>query len=377
MSGTINFKVLANPPIRTLVAYDPGHDIAALRQKFADQGGILELGSNENCYGPSPTVKLGLQAELDGLFRYPDPTGKVLKQALSEKLELPLVCIALGNGSHELLMQLAQVFAGTGDEILVSQYCFAVYPIAAQAVGAQLKVQNAFGFQDLMPLGHDLNALLAGISAKTKLIYLANPNNPTGTWCSFSQVAEFLAAVPAHVLVVIDEAYIEYATDPEVQSVLALQPLFANLIVIRTFSKAYGLAGARIGYLLADARIVQLLEPIRESFNVNSIALRAAHLALLDQAHVTRVCTDNAIERDWLSSQLIAIGLQVLPSQTNFLLVYFGENTTVIEQNLFAHGVMIRPMAGYGLQNYLRITLSTRADNQRFVAVVQEIMTCR
>lgn len=376
MLASIDFKALANPAIRTLVAYDPGHDIPSLRQAFAEQNGLLELGSNENCYGPSPKILIGLQAELNDIFRYPDPSGKALKLAITEKYQVPLESIVLGNGSHELLMQFAQVFAGPDDEVLVSRYCFAVYPIAAHAVGAQLKVVDAFELQHTMPFGHDLNAMLVGITAKTKLIFFANPNNPTGTWFSFAQMSDFLAAVPANVLVVVDEAYIEYANNSEIQSALALIKNFPNLIVTRTFSKAYGLAGLRVGFAIADARIVQLLEPIRESFNVNAIALHAACLALADEAHLALVCANNAIEREWLQSQLTAMGLLVLPSQTNFLLVHFGEATVQIEKALFERGVIVRPMAGYGLGHFLRITVSTQTDNQRFVCILKEVMAC-
>jgi histidinol-phosphate aminotransferase len=376
MQDSVDFKALANPAIRSLVAYDPGHDIPSLRRTFANKDGLLELGSNENCYGPSPLIEQGLQAELNDIFRYPDPSGKALKLAIAEKHHVSPECVALGNGSHELLMQFAQVFAGPDDEVLVSRYCFAVYPIAAHAVGASLNVVEAFDLQHEMPFGHNLNALLAGITAKTKLIFFANPNNPTGTWFSFAQLFNFLSAVPANVLVVVDEAYIEYANNPEIQTALALIKNFPNLIVTRTLSKAYGLAGLRVGFAIADASIVQLLEPIRESFNVNSIALHAARLALSDETHLAEVCANNAIERDWLCSQLTAMGLQVLPSQTNFLLTYFGEKTPEIEKALFERGVIVRPMAGYGLGHFLRITLSTRTDNQRFITTLQEVLAC-
>lgn len=370
----IDFKSLANPALRTLLAYDPGHDIPALRKDFAGSGGLLELGSNENCHGPSPKIKLGLQAELDSLFRYPDPAGKALKTAIAEKLGVSSDCIALGNGSHELLMQLAQVFAGPEDEVLVSRYCFAVYPIAAKAAGARLVVVEANPQEHPMPLGHDLDALLAGITAKTKMICFANPNNPTGTWFSFEGLARFLAGVPENVLVVVDEAYIEYVTDPEIRSALALAGDYPNLIVTRTFSKAYGLAGLRAGYALAHPEIIKLMEPIRESFNLNAIALHAARIALSDDAHLAKVRAENALERDWLSGRLKALGVEVLPSQTNFVLACFGVRTDAIESALFVRGVMVRPMKGYGLGECLRITLASRAENQRFIDTLEEVM---
>lgn len=370
----IDFKTLANPAMRTLLAYDPGHDIPALRRRFADAGGLLELGSNENCYGPSPLVAPGLQAELDTLFRYPDPAGKALKQALSEKLGIPVESIALGNGSHELLMQLAQVFAAPGDDVLVSRYCFAVYPIAAKAAGARLVTVEANPPGHAMPLGHDPDALLSGITANTKMICFANPNNPTGTWFSFERLAGFLAEVPADVLVVVDEAYIEYVTDPEIRSALTLIGDYPNLIVTRTFSKAYGLAGLRAGFAVAHPEIIKLMEPIRESFNLNAIALQAARLALSDEPHIDKIRAGNAIERDWMRARLADLGVEVLPSQANFVLARFGVRTAAIENALFQRGVMVRPMSGYGLGDYLRITLASRGENQRFIDTLQEVM---
>lgn len=370
----IDFKTLANPAVRTLLAYDPGHDVPALRRLFADSGGLLELGSNENCYGPSPLVLQGLQAELDMSFRYPDPAGKALKQAVSEKLGIAVESIALGNGSHELLMQLAQVFVSPDDEVLVSRYCFAVYPIAAKAAGARLVTADANPSGHDMPLGHDLDALLAGITADTKMICFANPNNPTGTWISFDRLSGFLAKVPENVLVVVDEAYIEYVTDTEIRSALALIGDHPNLIVTRTFSKAYGLAGLRAGYAVAHPEIVKLMEPIRESFNVNAIALQAARLALSDEAHLAMVRAGNAVERDWLRARLADMNIESLPSQTNFVLARFGLRTAEIESGLFLRGVMVRPMSGYGLGDYLRITLASRSENQRFIDTLKEVM---
>ena len=370
----IDFTTLANPAMRNLQAYDPGHDIPALRRLYADGGGLLELGSNENCYGPSPLVATGLQDELDTLFRYPDPAGKALKQAVSEKLGIPVESIALGNGSHELLMQLAQVFATPEDDVLVSRYCFAVYPIAARAAGARLVTVEANPPDHAMPLGHDPDALLAGISANTKMVCFANPNNPTGTWFSFDRLARFLAAVPENVLVVVDEAYIEYATDPEIRSALTLIGDHPNLIVTRTFSKAYGLAGLRAGFAVAHPDIIKLMEPIRESFNLNAIALQAARLALSDEPHLDKVRAGNAIERDWMRARLADLGVEVLPSQTNFVLARFGVRTAAIENALFRRGVMVRPMSGYGLGDHLRITLASRVENQRFIDTLEEVM---
>ncbi|WP_395769994.1 histidinol-phosphate transaminase [Arenimonas sp.] len=375
MSAVPDFKALANPAIRTLAAYDPGHDIPSLRRRFADAGGLLELGSNENPFGPSPSVLTAINAELDRLHRYPDPSGKALKQAIAQAHGTAMAQIALGNGSHELLMQLGQVFVGPDDEVLLSRYCFAVYPIAAKAAGAKLVFVDAFPADHAMPLGHDLEAMAAAITPRTKLICLANPNNPTGTWCDSSQLSAFLARVPSHVLVLVDEAYIEYVSDPALRSAVELRTRFPNLIVARTFSKAYGLAGLRVGYIIAEPALLALLEPVRESFNVNALALTAAQAALADDAHLRSVVVQNAAERESLAGALRSMGLQVLPSQTNFLLVHFGAKTSAIEQALFERGVIVRPMVGYGLADYLRITVATHPENQRLLANLKAVLS--
>lgn len=376
MSANVDFSRLANPAIQALVAYDPGHDVPGLRLKFTNCGGLLELGSNENCYGASLAVIPALQAELHDLFRYPDPTGNQLKHSIATKYAVTPEQIVIGNGSHELLMQFAQVFASPEDEIVVSQYCFAVYPIACKAVGAHLQIAAANQSHHNMPLGHDLDAMLQKITAKTKLIFLANPNNPTGTWLCSEAMFNFIQKVPAHILVIVDEAYIEYVTDPLLQSVVPLLTQFPNLIVTRTFSKAYGLAGIRAGFALANATVIGLIERVRESFNVNTLALIAANVALADDQHLLAVREKNAQQREWLLTHLQAMHLTVLPSQTNFLLVYFGEQTKKLEALLFARGVMVRPMQGYGLGDYLRITVSSPNDNARFIEVLKQGISC-
>lgn len=363
-----DFAALANPAIRSLAAYDPGHDIPSLRRRFADEGGLLELGSNENPFGPSSSVIRAIQAELGQLHRYPDPAGNALKQSIAITHGVSEQHILLGNGSHELLMQLAQVFTGPDDEVLLSRYCFAVYPIAAKAVGAQLVFVDAFSEDHNMPLGHDLDALAAAITPRTKLICFANPNNPTGTWFSSQQLSDFLTRVPPDVLVLVDEAYIEYVSDPALSSALAVRTRYPNLIVARTFSKAYGLAGLRVGYLVAEPALLALLEPVRESFNVNALALVAAQAALADATHLQKVVSRTREERDWLAAMLRGLGLRVSPSQTNFLLVHFGPETPAIEQALLLQGIVVRPMGGYGLGEYLRITIADRQENERLLA---------
>jgi histidinol-phosphate aminotransferase len=364
-----DFQALAHSGILRLRAYDPGLDLVALRRRFAE-GVLVELGSNENSFGPSPRAREAVLGCLHQLHRYPDPLGGDLKRALSERHGLAPAQLLLGNGSHELLMQLAQVFAGPGREVVASQYGFAVYALAARAAGADLRTAPVHAIGDDQPRGHDLGAIRRQMSWRTRLVYLANPNNPTGTWFTHDELAAFLADVPTGTLVVVDEAYLEYATDPALRSALALLPAHPNLVVTRTFSKAYGLAGLRVGYLAAHPGLVAVMERVRESFNVNLPGLAAAEAALGDEAHLDWVCARTTEERDWLATQLSARGIAVPPSQTNFVLADFGRDAGPVELQLVAGGVVPRPMAGYGLPTCLRITVGTRDENRHLLNVL-------
>ncbi len=369
----IDFVALAQAGVRGLRAYDPGHDLVALRRQHAPVP-LVELGSNENPYGASPKARQAVIDALEGLHIYPDPLGGDLKRALAVKHDVEPAHVLLGNGSHELLMQFAQVFAGAGDEVVASQFGFAVYALAAQAAGATLRLAPALARDHAMPRGHDLDALLSAITSRTKLVYLANPNNPTGTWYSATAFAAFLAQVPAHVLVVVDEAYAELADADDYASALGLLAAHPNLIVTRTFSKAYALAGARVGYAIAHPDCIAVMERVRESFNVNALGLAAAEAALADTAHLQATGAANARQRQLLADALRARGLRVSPSQTNFLLVEFGEATARIEAALVQRGVILRPMGGYGLGDCLRITVGTAEQNARLLVALDEVM---
>jgi len=371
--ATPDFVALAQPGIRALRAYDPGLDLVALRR--ADAAGVLvELGSNENSLGPSPAARAAILAGLNALHRYPDPLGGDLKRALAAHHGVDAARIALGNGSHELLMMLAQVFSGPGQEVVASRYGFAVYALAAQAAGAALTLAEPLPPGQAMARGHDLDALRAAVGPATRLVYLANPNNPTGTWFPTQALAAFLASLPANVIVVVDEAYLEYVTDPALVSAVTLLDRFPHLVVTRTFSKGYALASLRVGYLLAAPGLVAVLERVRESFNVNGPGLAACEAALADQAHLDAVRAKNAAEREALSDALRARALAVSPSQTNFVLVDFGRDAAAIEAGLVARGVVPRPMAGYGLPGCLRITVGTRDENRRFLQALDEVL---
>jgi len=356
--------------VRVLQAYDPGHDLVALRRASAN--GLVELGSNENPYGPGPRALEAAAAVLGELHRYPDPLGGDLKRALANLHGVDASRIILGNGSHELLMQLAQAFAGPGVDVVASQFGFAVYAIAAKAVGARLCVAPALPVDDPMPRGHDLDAIAAGITPATRLVYLANPNNPTGTWFAQDAFAAFMARVPGDAIVVVDEAYAEIADAPDFGSALPLLGTYRNLVVTRTFSKAYALAGLRVGYAIGHPAVIATLERLRESFNVNMVALAAAEAALGDGEWLRDTVAANAREREALAAALRGRGWPVSPSRTNFLLVEFGERTAQVEAALLERGVVLRPMAGYGLPGHSRISVGTATENARLLEALDE-----
>ncbi len=360
---------LAMPAVRALRAYDPGHDLVALR-RCAAASGLVELGSNENPYGPGPRALAAATAALGDVHRYPDPLGGGLKRALAAKHGVDTSQLVLGNGSHELLMQLAQVFAGPGVDVVASQFGFAVYAIAARAVGATLRVASALPRDAPMPRGHDLDAIAAAITPATRLVYLANPNNPTGTWFSRDAFAAFMARVPGDAIVVVDEAYAEIADAPDFGSALPLLAAHRNLVVTRTFSKAHALAGLRVGYAVAHPEVIALLERVRESFNVNAVALAAAEAALGDDDWLRGTLAANARERAALAAALRQRGWPVSPSQTNFLLVEFGGQAARIEQALLDAGIVLRPMAGYGLPECLRISVGSPDENRRLLTAL-------
>ena len=374
MSLAFDATGLANPVIAKLQAYDPGHDLPALRRRFG--ASLAELGSNENPMGPSPRALRAMRAALSEASRYPDPRGTDLKLALSGHLGVVPERIALGNGSHELLMLLAQCFADPEHSIVFPQFGFAVFQIAAAATGARkIRVAALPRSHRRAPLGHDLAAIAKALRRDTRIVFLANPNNPTGTWFDDAALRRLLDAVPRDVLVVVDEAYHEYVEAPGLTSALAFADAYPNLVVTRTFSKAYGLAGLRVGYLVAHPSVVSVLERLRESFNVNSVALAGAAAALGDRPWLAKVRASNRAEREWLRGELLERGYRCLPSQTNFLLCVLPRDAAKLERHLFECGVIVRPMAGYGLPRALRIGVGSRVENRRLLKAIEAIAT--
>lgn len=358
---------LAQSAIAKLRAYDTGPDKLAARASDAPPA---ELGSNEHAYGPSPLALAAMQSGLARGHRYPDPNGRALKAVLTESLGVDAASITLGNGSNELLILLAQCFAGPGTSVLFSQYAFAVYAIATAAVGAEAIVVPALpADHPSMPLGHDLDAMAAAIRPDTRLIFVANPNNPTAGCFDDAAFDAFLERVPLTTLVVIDEAYIEFVDRADVHSAVDRLARYPNLVVLRTFSKAYALAALRIGYAVSAASTAAVLARLRQTFNVNQVALAGAEAAIRDVEYFERTIAAILATRDQLAAALRERGYVVLPSQTNFLMVDVGDKATVTEEALYQAGIIVRPMAAYGLPHMLRISIGTPAESARLLAV--------
>ncbi len=365
----VDAAALANPAIARLRAYDPGHDLASLRLRFGAT--LAELGANENPYGPGPAARAAMAAALPQIHRYPDPQAAALRHAVAAHLGVAAECLVFGNGSHELLMQLGQCFAGPQAAVMHSQYGFAVFAIAAAAAGAPAHCIEALpADHPQAPLGHDLAAMREAMRDDVRLVYLANPNNPTGTWFDREALESFLAATPEHVLVVVDEAYAEYFQHEAGWSAIDLLPRHANLVVTRTFSKAHALAGLRIGYLVADPGVCDVLERLRESFNVNVVAQAAACASLEDGQWLGDMLARNQQERARLVDGLRELGHACLPSRTNFVLADCHGDAQPLEHRLHEAGVIVRPMGGYGLPGYLRISVGDAEHNRRLLQVM-------
>lgn len=361
----INFTNLATTAIQALQPYQPGKPIAELAREYGLQD-IIKLASNENPFGFSPIVKQVLMDNLCELHRYPDGNGFELKQALAEKHQLDMRCITLGNGSNDVLELIARAFITPQQAVMYSQYAFAVYPLATQAVGGQHNVIAADNY------AHDLIAMQAGLTAATRLIFIANPNNPTGTWLNKHDLYQFLTQVPKDVLVVIDEAYVEYVTAADYPDASLWLGEFPNLIVTRTFSKAYGLAGLRVGYALSQPQIADILNRVRQPFNVNQMALLAAVAALQDQTHIQNTLAANTAGMQQLCLGFKQMGLEYIPSQANFITVKVG-NANMVYEALLSQGVIVRPLAGYQLPAHLRITIGSTAENARLLQALTSI----
>ncbi len=344
--------------VKLLHPYTPGKPVEELERELGISNAI-KLASNENPLGCSNLAKQAINAASQNIELYPDANAYYLKQKLSAKLGVEAAQITIGNGSNDVLDLLARTFLNEQVEAVFSEYAFLVYPLVVQACGATARVAKALPTGNKQSYGHDLKAMLALINEKTRLIFIANPNNPTGTWLNRAELKDFIDQVPAHVAVVIDEAYFEYVDEADYPDSLQWLSDYANLIVTRTFSKIYGLAGLRLGYAVSSREISDLLNRVRQPFNANTLALAAATASLEDDDFVAASRQNNQLGLQQLSEYLDSKSVKYIPSVANFLTVRFGERSNEIYQSLLQQGVILRPLANYGLAEFLRVTIGT------------------
>ncbi|HRC60642.1 Histidinol-phosphate aminotransferase 1 [Candidatus Propionivibrio aalborgensis] len=355
------------PNVRAISPYLPGKPITQLaREMGIPVERIVKLASNENPLGMSPKAKVAVEKALVSLERYPDDFE--LKHALANHVALGMEHIVLGNGSNDVLDLIARVFLSPGRSAIFSQHAFAVYPLATLSAGAELIQVPAKDY------GHDLEAMGNAIRIDTRLIWIANPNNPTGTFLTYPQLKAFLRATPPDVVVVLDEAYNEYIPPLERADTTAWLAEFPNLVVTRTFSKIYGLAGLRIGYALASVAIADLMNRVRQPFNCNNLALAAATAALDDHEFVARSYALNRSGMEQIVTGLKHFGFSHLPSHGNFVTFKAGD-AAALNQRLLKQGVIVRPIGGYGMPEWLRVTIGTETENFRFLEALDNALT--
>ena len=354
--------------IRAIAPYQPGKPISELaREMGLKEKKIIKLASNENPLGVSPKAKAAIKRELAQLARYPDGNAFELKAALAKRYRVPEECIVIGNGSNDLLEMAAAVFLAPGRSAVYSQHCFAVYPLATQSRGARSIVVPAKDY------GHDLPRMLAAIGNDTRLVFIANPNNPTGTFVPGAELEDFIARAPREVAVVVDEAYTEYLPRELRYDSVAWLSKYPNFILTRTFSKVYGLAGLRVGFGLMQPAVADLLNRVRQPFNVNSLALAAATAALGDTKFVAKSVKMNRAGMAVLERRLKRLGLETIPSCANFISFRLRRAGAVYEK-LLRQGVIVRPIGGYGMPEHLRVTIGTPKENERFLAALESAL---
>jgi histidinol-phosphate aminotransferase len=357
-----------NDSLRDLPTYQPGRPIEEVARELGlPAAAIIKLASNENPLGPSPAALAAMQKVLASIHLYPDGNAFYLKRKLAEQLELPTPNLLLGNGSNEIIEFIGHAYMGPGVDVVVSQYCFAVYPLVTRLFGANLVTVPAKAY------GHDLGAMLKAITPNTRVVFVANPNNPTGTRVSNEELAKFVREIPSHALLALDEAYIEFLDSPPDSVPLIRNGTQPNLLLMRTFSKIFGLAGLRIGYGIAHPELVATLEKARQPFNINSIAQAGALAALDDIQHMRRTLENNARGLQFFSEAFRQLALEFIPSAANFILVRVGDGQRVFEE-MQKQGVIVRPMGGYQLGEWIRITVGRPEDNERCISALRQVL---
>jgi len=358
---------LATAGVLRITPYQPGRPAEEVAAEFGIDRPV-KLASNENPLGPSPLAMRAIRDPGD-LARYPDGNGTSLKESISQHLGVDTSCITLGNGSNDVLEFVARAFVKPGDEVVFSEHAFAVYPLATLAVGGTPVTVPARDW------GNDLDTMLEAMTDRTRVVFIANPNNPTGTWNARDALLQFVESVPDHVIVVIDEAYAEYVGEADYPDCTQWIDAFDRLLVTRTFSKIYGLAGLRVGYGVSSPEMADYLNRVRQPFNVNSLALKAAAAALGDDGHVEASRRMNREGMALIESACRERGLDFIPSVGNFISIDFGRPAAPVFQAMMRRGVIVRPVDNYGMPNHLRVTIGSEEENRRFIAVLDEVLS--
>ncbi len=356
-----------NPFIEDLIPYVPGKPVEELERELGVSGAI-KIASNENPLGPSPLALKAMGESLGETHRYPDGDAFYLKQKLADKLGIKEETLIIGNGSNDVLDIAARTFMQAGDEAVMGEYAFIVYPISTQAVGAKAVISPMPDYT------HDLKDMHSRITEKTKIVFIANPNNPTGTMVKRDEVQWFLDKVPEDILVVIDEAYFEYVDDPEYPDTLRYHDMGKSILTVRTFSKIYGLAGIRLGYGIAHEKLVSQMHRVRHPFNVSSVAQTAGIAALDDVEHIQRSKELNREGLEYLRKELSELGIKFAPTFTNFILIDLEVGPMPIYNALLREGVIVRPVAGYGLKTHLRVTIGLKDENVKFIDALKKVL---
>jgi len=364
---SVPWESLANEHILGIAPYEPGKPIEELERELGLTD-VIKLASNENPLGPSERVLKALTEAFAHLNRYPDGSGYYLRQALAARHGVTADHILLGNGSNDLIELVVRSFLRAGEEAVVPHPSFVVYPMVVQAAGG-IRVVVTLKDQRL-----DLHAMARAITPMTKIVFIANPNNPTATIVTAEEVEEFMARVPDKVIVVFDEAYIEFAQGPDFPDTLAYMKQGRRVVTLRTFSKAASLAGLRVGYAVADPDCIALCNRIRQPFNVNSLAQVAALAALADDAHILECLRTIEAGRHYLYEEFAALGLKYTPSRANFILVDVGRSASDVFSWLLKEGVIVRPMTSFGMESCLRVTVGTPEENRRFVKALKKVL---
>jgi histidinol-phosphate aminotransferase len=352
--------------IRSLIPYEPGKPIEEVEREYGIANSV-KLASNENPLGPSPKAIAAIRAKLDQLHLYPDGDCFYLKQGLSKKLGVLPDQLIFGNGSNEIIELAARTFMRAGDEAVMAEQAFVVYQLIVQAVGGKSKQVP------LRQYTHDLGAIAEAVTPNTRMVFLANPNNPTGTIFRRDEWEKFLARISKDVLLIVDEAYFEYVQDADYPDSLKYHQEGRAILTLRTFSKLYGLAGLRIGYGVASKELIALMQRVRQPFNVNAAAQWAALAALDDTEHVTRSLEVNRQGLAYLQAEFDKLGLAYVPSQGNFILVRVGNGQQIFKQ-LLGQGVIVRPMGGYKFPEHVRVTVGTMEENRKFIEALQKVV---